>query len=161
MDITTASQLRIEALAALDAANRAWREAKAAALVGLEIKHQPIVSAAQKAWNDAEQALREATDAATADHEWEGRRVFRMVRPRGVNFYMRSNVPEVREEGVVETVRQTSEFAGNLSSYSRPKIGDVIVRSLKKDGSPALKFDKLDSRKPWSLVSPSTPEKGQ
>lgn len=154
-DVETAQRLRNEAKLAVSAARERWEKAKKAALAGVEIAHAPIVKAAENVLRDAERVLAETTDAATPDHEWEGRRVFRMVPGGGRAWNPR---PDVREEGIVETVRQGSRFANNLSTYSTPRVGDVIVRSLKKDGSRALKFDRLGSSyRPWSLVVSPTP----
>lgn len=83
---------------------------------------------------------------AVPDHEWEGLKVFRMV-SRGYSF---QRLSPSRVEGIVETVRIGTRFAENLSHYSTPEIGDVIVRLLKKDGTPGLKFENRD--KDWKLA---------
>ena len=67
---------------------------------------------------------------AEASHPWEGKRVFREV---GVGYRSK------REEGIVEVVRRSSQFPANMR-YSRPRIGVVIVRQVKKDGTASLKF---------------------
>lgn len=46
--------------------------------------------------------------------------------------------------GIFEIVSFDSKFPENLSEYSRPKVGSYIVRLLKKDGTPSLKFDKYN-----------------
>jgi hypothetical protein len=85
----------------------------------------------------AEKAKRDYIEA-NASHPWDGKKVFR-IRKRRIRPYSREMV-EYREEGFVEVVRTTSQFPENLSSYSMPELGSIIVRKVKKDGSPAKAF---------------------
>lgn len=97
--------------------------------------------------SDGEKALNDVLDQRPA-HEWEGRRVFRM-RARGRSW---ERLLPQRIEGVVETVRSDAKFADNLSRYSCPSVGAVIVRLLKKDGSPGLKFEPFGTWLKWELA---------
>ena len=73
---------------------------------------------------------------AEASHPWEGKKVFRDVSVwRGL---WPSKAISKREEGVVEIVRRSSQFPANMR-YSQPRIGQAVVRLLKKDGSPSLR----------------------
>lgn len=87
---------------------------------------------------------------ATPDHEWTGRRVYKMV-SQGRHWERR---PQKRVEGIVETMRSTTALPSNTASYRRPYIGAAIVRLLKKDGTPGAAFDMLSngSYQPWKLV---------
>lgn len=44
------------------------------------------------------------------------------------------------ETAVLEVVTRESKFADNLSRYSRPKVGEIILRVNKKNGEPGLRF---------------------
>lgn len=143
----------------LDEAEAAKRAAKRA-LIAVEIERSEAANAAMDAvyaefgdrikplataLNDARSAVVDIKNA-TPDHEWEGRKVFRM---ESVGRSYQRLTP-IRVEGIVETVRVGAQFAKNLSRYSTPNIGDVIVRLLKKDGSPGLKFS--GRVRDWKLV---------
>lgn len=43
--------------------------------------------------------------------------------------------------GVIELCTHDSKFGNNVSDYSKPDIGKLFIRILKKDGTPSLKFD--------------------
>lgn len=107
----------------------------------------------------ARQRLREAirkriaSEDALPDHPWEGARVFRI---EAVGWGGRQ---KKRVEGIVETVRSTTEFAGNIGDWRKPEIGKAIVRSLKKDGTPGVKFKNLNSHwggLEWQLCEPAS-----
>lgn len=49
----------------------------------------------------------------------------------------------------VEVVRADSKFKSGIKDYSRPKNGEVIGRVLKRDGTPGLLFEKLNSWETW------------
>jgi hypothetical protein len=44
------------------------------------------------------------------------------------------------KRGVFEVRMPDTQFAGNISSYRLPAIGQVFIRLLKKDGTPGLGF---------------------
>lgn len=91
-----------------------------------------------RARSRAASIARIAAEDALPAHEWEGRKVSRTGK-----IYRRFGggiVGEKRFEGIVETVRSTSVFAANVR-YNIPPAGSVIVRMLKKDGSPGLSFE--------------------
>ena len=51
--------------------------------------------------------------------------------------------------GKIEIVTGESQFAANLHGYSCPKLGDVIVRVLKKDGTASSKFVRWPCNVNW------------
>lgn len=110
-------------------------EAELKAKEGVRAQYAERMLVLAKAVQDAEAALLNVKNSSP-DHEWEGRKVYKMV-PRGTRYMPLD--PE-RVEGIIETVRIGARFANNLAHYSRPGIGAVIVRHLKKDGKPGLKF---------------------
>lgn len=91
---------------------------------------------------DAEQAVREAKNRMP-DHEWTGKRVYRMVN-RAYGY--RTNM--VREYGIVETRRIETKFPYNTADYRMPSLGDGFVRLLKKDNTVGSKFDSMYG---WTL----------
>lgn len=106
------------------------------------------VSAARANIEAAVQAHRNAREGLP-DHPWVGRRVYQMQETR-MSVWEPSK--RVRVEGVVETVRSGTPFAENLTDYKTPKIGDHIVRLLKKDGKLGIKFAGMTQRSVWLLV---------
>lgn len=94
----------------------------------------------QSAWKVREAARKAYLEAVSneASHPWDGKRVYKMVTIR--SRFNSAPIREQRVEGLVEVVRLDSRFAGNLSSYSRPRLGSVIVRKIKKDGTPSLQL---------------------
>lgn len=46
-------------------------------------------------------------------------------------------------KGIVEIITHESEHPDNLNKYSRSDIGTVVVRLLKKDGTPGRKYEVL------------------
>jgi hypothetical protein len=116
----------------------------------IEARYRADIISATRKVNEAEQAKRDAIDAASS-HPWDGKRVYCETpiyrgwsqKPQGVE----------RLEGVVEVVRQSSEFPANMR-WSRPSLGHVIVRKLNKSGKPSLQFHKLYGQleKTWKLA---------
>lgn len=53
--------------------------------------------------------------------------------------------------GIFEAVTSASEHPGNLASYSMAKIGDYVIRLLKKDGARSLQYVTMgwDMRNRW------------
>jgi hypothetical protein len=94
--------------------------------------------------NEAWQAVRAAENAAVVPHEWEGRKVV-MIEPI-LNRW--SSVPTGKfntKYGVVETWKNDAEMPLNAGWRQKStRAGDVIVRSIKKDGSPGLAFVHLN-----------------
>ena len=93
-------------------------------------KREIAITRAQKnLFNHIDKAVR---------HPREGEIV---VRKRKVYHRFSARIQRVDKiYGVVETVKSDCKMPSNLSSYSRPNVGDVIIRSIKKDGSPGIKF---------------------
>lgn len=78
---------------------------------------------------------RRDADALNNQHAWAGKKVTR-IKKTGRPWNRKCETLF----GVVETVTSKSEFPENLR---RPRVGDTIVRLLKKDGTPGLKFEDL------------------
>ena len=108
--------------------------AVAAAKAAVNARYNDHLRAASAAVSAAQQALDDHIDA-TASHPWDGKRVYRVEPVR--NRYTGRQVGEERLDGIVEVVRQSSQFPDN-KRYGLPRLGEVIVRKLKKDGSPSL-----------------------
>ncbi|WP_300573458.1 hypothetical protein [Phenylobacterium sp.] len=125
-----------------------------AAADAVKAEYADRVRAASLARRAAHVALNAAI-TATAQHPWEGRRVFRLD-PRGAVYGRRA---PTRVEGVVEVRRTGTAFPGNAATYSMPEMGDAFVRLLKKDGTPGAKFDRLHTGRsfPWKLVDDGEP----
>jgi hypothetical protein len=82
---------------------------------------------------------------ATATHEWEGKRVSKVV------IRYRNNWGGVTRDtffGIIEVRRLATVFPAN-SKYGIPPIGKAFVRLLKKDGTLGKSFDGISG---WSLV---------
>lgn len=46
--------------------------------------------------------------------------------------------------GVIECITRDSLHAGNVSDWSRAKLGEFVIRHLKKDGTPSAKYTIAD-----------------
>ena len=129
---------------------RERREAEYAAAAIVNEKHAEKVNSLHKTYWALKDSLRLAKDAA-ASHPWEGKEVTSMQRTH--RYYK-----EERVKALVEVVRSDTEFTLNIASYSKPSVGEVIVRKLKKDGTPSLKFwdsyysDSKRLAEQWTLV---------
>jgi hypothetical protein len=137
-DLEAANQAYAAAGSEVRAIEKCIADEIAQASVAVRKRHEAVLVAAQQGRSAARIALTAAQDAGP-EHEWTGQRVTKLV----PNWkYGRLQSTETLT-GIVETVRSTTEFAGNLPLYGRPRIGDPIVRLLKKDGTPGLKFERL------------------
>lgn len=122
-----------------------WRVPRErAALEAIMAEHNRLFGAKIKAAREAEWEANRAHEAAmakaaAANTGWlpVGTKVFEWVRP---GRWARAGEPMRKSGrvGVVEVCTHESFFAGN-ARYSRPSVGQVFVRLLKKDGSPSLK----------------------
>lgn len=65
------------------------------------------------------------TEARMPKHSFNG-----VLRPTG-------------KRGVIQIFRAGDKYPTNLGAYSVPDVGDVVVRELKKDGTPGLMVRKL------------------
>jgi len=95
----------------------------------------------------------EARDAAVVPHEWEGRKVTRdeVKYSRSWRGGEKSRTPVF---GIVETATSQTQSPANCR-YSVPRVGLPIVRLLKKDGTPGLKFETLaryEHQEQWKLA---------
>lgn len=132
--------VRVAAKAA-DAIDRAIRAEVDAATAQIKDAYAEKLATATGAVRDAKAVLRDVKDQVP-DHPWTGKRVFKMVWAPGQHSWTR-DPKSARIEGLVETVRSTTAFPGNVGSYSRPRVGSPLVRLLNKDGSPGLRFDSM------------------
>ena len=141
---------------------RAADDAKLALDRAMSAEIAAATNAIREAYSDrlaeARAAVRAATIAhtaaldATPDHPWTGKRVFKM-QPGGGRIWERK--PPVRVEGIADTWRSNSPAPANTSKWNIPKIGEPIVRFLKKDGSAGAKFERLQNYSggtAWKLV---------
>lgn len=127
---------------AVEIAERALSEVereKSAAVYAVELEWRPKIGEATRALGEAKRALRQAENAATPDHEWTGKKVYRIEECFSRRSYKK--IGETRLEGVVETYRHGVTLGRGHYVY---KIGQPIVRLLKKDGTPGLKTENLD-----------------
>lgn len=115
------SQINKEARAAADAVRASYREQ---------------LSALHRTTGDAERALRDHINA-TASHEWEGKKVFRMA---DKSSRWASKPCMVPVYGVVEVRRSDTAFPAG-QRHGLPELGQAFVRLLKADGTPGLKLD--------------------
>ncbi|MBA4086667.1 MAG: hypothetical protein C0491_02545 [Novosphingobium sp.] len=111
------------------------------------------LGAARAARQEASDAYREAI-SNEANHPWDGKRVYKLVH---IKDRWSSKILETkRVEGLVEVVRLSSQFPANLTTWTRPKLGSVVVRKIKKDGTPSLQLEQgyhLNGLSPaWKLV---------
>jgi hypothetical protein len=145
-----------QARAAIQAARQAMKVAeagRAAAVSAVRDEWQPAIFAAERAEREAVAALAAAESAAAPDHEWTGKRVFRVedIMGRGGRP---QKVGEKRYEGVVEVYRPGAALGRGHYCYT---IGTPIVRLLKKDGTPGAKTENLERsfNDQWQLVDPA------
>lgn len=129
---------------------RAQRKAEIeAATLKINADYRDRITAADNAEWAAEKAFTDARSAA-ASHEWEGKKVTRMDRKyRGSRAWNRA-YEEVPIYGVVEVTRSGTNFAENLANWRRPALGVAFVRLLKKDGTPGMKIENLNTS--WKLA---------
>lgn len=126
------------------------RKAREAADVVRE-EYRERISAARIRRAEAQKALRDHIDA-TSSHPWDGKRVFK-IKEVYANCYSTRKIGEKRIEGIVEVVRQTSQFPANMN-WARPSLGHVIVRKVKKDGTPSLQMHRTHGNimEQWQLA---------
>lgn len=138
LTLEQAEQARAAARSALESVEHIARLEAKAASDEVMAKHAPLIAVKRAEHLAAEAALKAAKDRLP-DHPWTGKRVYWM-KSQGWSY---ERLPEKRVEGIVETYRSTSELPGNTAIYSRPRIGQAIVRALKKDGTPGSRFEIL------------------
>jgi hypothetical protein len=119
----------------------------------IRAKYKPELILARERYGAAHTAAITARDK-TPDHPWTGKRVFRIKQKWNSSTWRHE--PPVREDGIVEMRRSTTRFPGNIRSL--PLMGTPFVRLLKKDGTPALRFEEMHSRSGWQLVEGAAEE---
>jgi hypothetical protein len=134
------------AVQALRELEEAIRVEKRDAMALIDAKHSDELRRLKGQRSAARRAVIAAKDAHLPDHPWSGKRVHKMKRVGSLRHGR-----EERIEGVVETVRSSTEFPLNTASYSKPRQGKAIVRLLTTKGAVGLRFEKLD-RGAWKLV---------
>ena len=154
-DLEKIQDARNKALAAFETLKRKIADEKYQARIAAEAsvveKYADERSVLSNAYYDLNSTLTKLKDDA-ASHPWEGEQVVGMVQPN----WRRS--PE-RVVGLVEVVRTKTVFPENMASYRKPSVGAVIIRKLKKDGTPSKQFhDRFYEGQPlgkWKLKQDS------
>ena len=132
-----------QAEAALTEARKALRETGAArdtAVNAVRDEWRLTVAAAERVEREAAAALAAAKSAAAPDHEWTGKKVFRIEEEFARFSNPRRKIGETRFDGIVETYRPGTSLGRGHHVYT---IGTPIVRLLKKDGTPGAKTENL------------------
>jgi len=125
----------IDAEKAFSAIKNERRDKIQAFAAAIMAEYAPRVDELHKAYGVAHDALK-AHISDKASHPWDGKRVFRMK-----SMYDRwsgRKIGKERIDGIVEVVRLDSQFPVNMGTWSRPELGSVIIRKVKKDGKPSL-----------------------
>jgi hypothetical protein len=95
----------------------------------------------------AKQALQDAETAAVVPHKYEGEKVFQQLPHRSWEH------PKDPIFGVIQTYTPDMPLPDNMAGYMKPRIGETVVRLLKKNGEPGLKINRLSAaRRGWTLV---------
>jgi hypothetical protein len=115
-----------------------------AAVEKIKASFSARISVATNEFNRCAQELLDHVDA-TSSHEWEGKRVSKVVTRYRYNW---GGVTQHAVFGIIEVRRLATVFPAN-SVYGIPPIGKAFVRLLKKDGTPSKAIDGLFG---WSLV---------
>jgi len=145
-DLEEAVQAAEEAVRAIEREISAEIDAACAAI---RAKHKATLDAACRARSQAVEAKNAAAISEGAASPLVGKKVRREVnRWRGPIWSSRRET--VEEFGIVEVFTRESRMAEKLSRYGRPQLGTLIVRILKKDGTPGLKFERLTEQ--WKPV---------
>lgn len=127
-------------------------EAKREAAKRIQDEYAEQTAAAQAEFRAAHDALR-AVEDQTPKHPWEGRKVYRLE-DTARSRLSRTKVPQYKRiDGVVETVTSATVFPGNTAYYNKPRRGSIIVRLLKGDGTPGVKFERFHhNHAKWELA---------
>lgn len=56
------------------------------------------------------------------------------------------------EYGILEVMTRETELPANMASYSKPNIGELIVRLCNKDGTPGKRLDVYWRNRGWKPV---------
>jgi hypothetical protein len=139
-----------EAIIAASTAERAVRYELSVAVRALEDSFEARIRTAERAVQNAQKALDDAKNAATPDHEWEGKIVVRQqpIYASG-RFARQIGVETVR--GIVKTLRPGMQVSGSFQ-VKNATIGTVLVFDIKKDGTRALRAELFADYKQWSLA---------
>jgi hypothetical protein len=95
---------------------------------------------AKKVWEEARDAAALSATLATPREIPLGTRVEEWSAPKGWGYSREKK--STGRRGVLEVITATSEHPDNVPSYRRASVGDVVVRILKKDGTPSKKYVK-------------------
>lgn len=128
----------------------AVREAKEA----IHKQFSERMASANSATSRAHKELSKFIDESTT-HELDKQRVFwvKTTWERWGNGRSYSFV-----EGYFEVVRLDTIMPGNMSRYSRPNLGETIVRKVKKNGEPSKAIHGYWSSGTWLLDTPENRE---
>ena len=143
-------QLRLAANEAADAvkkAERACREECEESRVAIRAKHADKIAGLMEAESAAMERLNDHIEA-NASHPWEGKKVY-------ANMYASAWSTAMKYQyGIVEIARKDTVFATNAGAWSKPSIGQVFIRKIKKDGTPAIQIADANPSfvRGWKLV---------
>jgi len=158
--MTDAVQAAREAKVAADLALKEAKDARERAFDVIRDEHRPLIAAAERAASQAATALKAAISQACPDHELEGKTVYRIARKIG---RYGSTPKDTLLAGVVFTYRPGIDL-GPGWSFSRPHIGEPMVRLLLKNGKPGSKCQRLnkftldrETTPNWSLDKDNAP----
>lgn len=73
-----------------------------------------------------------------------GTKLFEWQRPRTYSFHNRSGrkLEPTGKVGIIEVITPTSEHPDNVSSWRAAEAGDLVIRTLRKDGTPGKSYEK-------------------
>lgn len=127
----------------------------------MEAQEAAIKAECSELFDDRDRELRNAVYEANRAHElgiveakngntgWlpVGTVIVKWERPRYT--YGRGPLKLTDQVGMVEVWSPDSVYPENKSRYSRPHAGDIVVRLLKKDGTPSKNFESANE---WNRV---------
>jgi hypothetical protein len=118
------------------------------------------IATASEAQNTATTAYEDARVAYTLNRGWNA------CYPRGTklfewSFKQRGYSPNQKPQptgktAILEVFTRNSTTPGNMSPYSIPNLGDVVLRYLKKNGTPSLKVERWNDNMADSWRSTNT-----
>lgn len=69
------------------------------------------------------------------------------------NRWLSGSAKPSGEFGIFEIITSASKHPANAASYSRASIGTPVIRPLKKDGTPGLKYEQFHEHSSWKPVA--------
>lgn len=102
-------------------------------------KHKGNIDALYNAFLSSRELLNQqlVSDAASIWYS-PGTMVWYWCKERHGNEIKKTDI-----KGIVEVYDGTQDVPNNYSRWNRPEIGNIIIRTLKKDGTPGIKFENI------------------